>query len=227
MQKIKEIFWINYTKQLKSISSKFDFDWKTTNWPLHIWGWIVFDKKDISKIKWIIIWEAPWADEVKNSIPFIWKAWQNLKSNINNENILYITNSIKFRPIEKTDKGYKNRTPTQKETEFSSLFLKKELFYLENIGINKILLVWSKALDTMLFICKNSPSKILINKHKIDLKELKKLKTSEIVNKWFRFEIEWKIFDCYLIFHSSPLNYNRKERRKAIIEWIKIFEDSL
>lgn len=227
MQKIKNIYLEEYEKWLKNFWN-FDFDWKASNWLLSKWIWIVFDsKKDLSKIKAIVIWEAPWKEETINLSPFFGQAWKNLRENLENENDFYITNSIKFRPIEKTDSGYKNRTPSKQETKFSSTYLKKELEYLNGLWVNNILLVWNKALETMIFIAEKHNWKTILNSEEISLKDLKNKKTSDIINSEIIFEIDSKKYICYLIFHTSPLNYNKKDKKESIKLWLKEFQEKI
>lgn len=229
MKNIKAIFWEEYTSWLKEVWGNFDFDWTATKGPLSDWIWIVFDKnKDLSETLFTVIWEAPWAEETLNSCPFFWQAWKNLRENLWDESEFYITNSIKFRPIEKTEKSYKNRTPSKTETKYSSIFLQKELEYLESIWKNKILLVWNKALETMLFVADNNKnSKITLEGNEISIKEIKKIKTSDLINNFIDFEINWKKYQAYLIFHTSPLNYNKKDKKESIKEGIKSFLEKI
>ena len=227
MNKIKNLYLEEYEKWLKELWS-FDFDWKASSWPISNWIWIVFDsKKDLSKVKAIVIWEAPGKEETVNLCPFFGQAWKNLRENLENDNNFYITNSIKFRPIEKTDSGYKNRTPSKQETKFSSTYLKKELEYLQTLWIKNILLVWNKALETMIFIAEKYNWKTILNLEEISLKNLKKKKTSDIINSEIIFEIEWKKYETYLIFHTSPLNYNKKDKKESIKLWLKEFQTKI
>jgi uracil-DNA glycosylase len=80
----------------------------------------------------MLIGEAPGAEEVKLSRPFVGKAGKNLDEFLSflglERSEIYIANVIKFRPYKVSAKGrLSNRPPTPKETEHMSPFLLKEV----------------------------------------------------------------------------------------------------
>lgn len=85
------------------------------------------------KTKIFLIGEAPGGDEEKEGRPFVGKAGKNLNEFIEivglNRGDLYITNVVKLRPINISEKTGKpvNRTPNGEEIDFFLPFLKEEI----------------------------------------------------------------------------------------------------
>ncbi len=81
----------------------------------------------------VFIGEAPGGDEEKEGRPFVGKAGKNLSAFLEKagveRNDVYITNAVKFRPVNINPKTRKpsNRTPTTREIEKSRSFLLREM----------------------------------------------------------------------------------------------------
>jgi len=185
------------------------------------YAWFVFDRSDLSKKKYIIVWEAPWKEEVVNNTPFQWIAWKNLRNIVLKEYTEegYFTNIFKYRPITQTESWYKNRTPNKKEINTTKTFLEKELeFYIKEYWINTFLLVWQTAFKWFLSLWNiNEQMKIIMSKEW--LKDY-----VDCTNKFFEVIINNNTIRIFPIYHTSPLVFNFKEKREKILEWISLFK---
>jgi len=229
LENIKNIYWISYENLIKS-NKQWDFDFSIQ----------VFDdlqNKKFEELEAIIIWEAPGKDEVLNQMPFCWEAWRNLFENLI-RNKFYVTNILKYRPTVLSEKWFtSNRTPSPEEISVSSSVFINELIYLNKLNINFrfVLLVWNTAYQWF----KNVIKQFLDRGYEVnfdsnisdwfDLQMFLKKKQSvaSIVNKRISFKITWNweefIFHCFIVYHTSPFNYNFEEKRNSIKTWIKMF----
>ncbi len=87
-------------------------------------------KRDQPPLMWI--GEAPGEQEERQGRPFVGKAGQNLDSFLNSLGIartdVYITNAVKYRPVQKGPTGrLRNRTPAPKEIEVFVPWLTEEI----------------------------------------------------------------------------------------------------
>jgi len=140
----------------------------------------------------MIIGEAPGANEVKQKSPFVGKAGENLtylieKSGFDRKKDFLITNAFPFR----TYKENKNRTPSANELKTGAKLLEKEI---EIVKPLIILLLGNSAIKAFSYIPWAK-----------SVKDLTKCGVYEI-NKY-------KVGLC---FHPSPLAFNRKDIREAL-----------
>ena len=82
----------------------------------------------------LLIGEAPGAEETKLGHPFVGKAGKQLDAlfcrfGVMRENA-YITNVVKYRPVVRSEKSTRNRTPLPKEVKESLPLLQTELLHL-------------------------------------------------------------------------------------------------
>lgn len=82
----------------------------------------------------VLVGEAPGAEETKLSQPFMGKAGKQLDellalAGLERENI-YITNVVKYRPVVRSQKSVRNRTPDRREIEAGLPLLLQELLLL-------------------------------------------------------------------------------------------------
>lgn len=79
----------------------------------------------------MLIGEAPGGDEAKQGRPFVGKAGKQLDALLSGAGIdrsrVYITNTVKFRPVNVKPKSVSNRTPTGAELKAGLPLLKSEL----------------------------------------------------------------------------------------------------
>ncbi len=79
----------------------------------------------------MLIGEAPGADEAKQGRPFVGKAGKQLDTLLSGAGIdrsrVYITNAVKFRPVNVKPRSVSNRTPTGAELKAGLPLLKSEL----------------------------------------------------------------------------------------------------
>ncbi len=79
----------------------------------------------------MLIGEAPGGDETKQGRPFVGKAGRQLDALLSGAGIdrsrVYITNTVKFRPVNVKPKSVSNRTPTGAEMKAGLPLLKSEL----------------------------------------------------------------------------------------------------
>lgn len=82
----------------------------------------------------MLVGEAPGAEEAKQSRPFVGKAGRQLDdllalAGIAREDI-FITNAVKYRPVTITKTGMRNRTPARSEVNLALPLLREELLLL-------------------------------------------------------------------------------------------------
>lgn len=79
----------------------------------------------------MIIGEAPGKEEASSGVPFVGKAGKQLDSFLNESGIdretVFVTNSVKFRPVHRKVSSVSNRTPSAKEIVDSLYTLEKEI----------------------------------------------------------------------------------------------------
>lgn len=140
----------------------------------------------------MIIGEAPGANEVKQKSPFVGKAGENLtylieKSGFDRKKDFLITNAFPFR----TYKENKNRTPSANELKIGAKLLEKEI---EIVKPLIILLLGNSAIKAFSYI---PWAKSVKNLTKCGVYEINKYKVG-------------------LCFHPSPLAFNRIDIRDAL-----------
>lgn len=84
------------------------------------------------RVRVVLIGEAPGEQESLQGRPFVGKAGKNLDEFLALSGLdraaLYITNTVKYRPVKRSAAGNTvNRTPTQEEIRLNLPFLKREL----------------------------------------------------------------------------------------------------
>ena len=145
----------------------------------------------------MIVGEAPGANEVRLKRPFVGKAGENLDflielSGYKRESDFLITNAFPFR----TFAGNKNRTPKAFELKTASVLLQKEL---EIVKPEMILLLGNSAIKAFSYI--NWAG------------EVKNLKKCGVYN-----------INGYAVgvcFHPSPLAFNRKDIKNSLITFFQ------
>lgn len=200
-----------------------------------------FAKLTNNKIDAIILGEAPWKNEYEQEKPFIWKAWENLRNNLNTDNI-WITNTIKFRPVFRIENWElslaKNRTPNSEEIKIGSDYFRKELELLQTyVCTDKILVLgatWVWAVNSILKSYTNiGYSYTIYDNNETEINnpfDLKWTKLEKLVNKYYKIKIcsdDWKIeysWLLYITYHPSPFNYLNEQKRTKIQEWIQEFQ---
>ncbi len=79
----------------------------------------------------VLIGEAPGAEETKTGIPFVGKAGKQLDQLLSDAGIdrkrLFLTNTVKYRPVVRSAKTTRNRTPSRKEILAALPLLREEL----------------------------------------------------------------------------------------------------
>jgi len=79
----------------------------------------------------LLIGEAPGAEETKAGCPFVGKAGKQLDELLQNASIdrnkLFVTNVVKYRPVVRSVRTTKNRTPSRKEIAAGLSLLEKEI----------------------------------------------------------------------------------------------------
>ena len=79
----------------------------------------------------VLIGEAPGAEETKTGIPFVGKAGKQLDELLASAGIdrqrVYVTNAVKYRPVVRSLRTTRNRTPSRKEVRESLPLLRREL----------------------------------------------------------------------------------------------------
>ncbi len=79
----------------------------------------------------VLIGEAPGAEETRTGIPFVGKAGKQLDQLLASAGIdrnrVYVTNAVKYRPVVRSLKTTRNRTPSKKEVAESLPLLGREL----------------------------------------------------------------------------------------------------
>jgi len=108
--------------------------YKTCNSP------IIWDGNFQSKI--LFVWEAPWAEEDKQWIPFVWRSWKLLTNILEwiwlyRDKDYYITNIVKCRPPE-------NRDPLQNEISACSPYLLEQI---KKWNFNIIVTLWRFSMN--------------------------------------------------------------------------------
>lgn len=87
----------------------------------------------------MLIGEAPGKEEAKSSRPFVGKAGKQLDTLLEKAGIdrgkVYVTNSVKYRPINKKERSVSNRTPSTAEVKAGLPLLREEIFLLEPLVI--------------------------------------------------------------------------------------------
>ncbi len=101
-----------------------------THAPLGKYDSPVFGEGD-DKARIMFIGEAPGKEEASLGRPFVGKAGKQLDNlltlgSINREQV-FVTNTVKYRPMTKTERGYKNRTPSVKEVKDGLTLLSQEV----------------------------------------------------------------------------------------------------
>ncbi len=85
--------------------------------------------------KIMLIGEAPGAEETKLARPFIGKAGKQLDTLFCGFGVMradvYVTNVVKYRPVVRSDKSVRNRTPSTLEVKASLPLLKREIELIE------------------------------------------------------------------------------------------------
>jgi len=83
----------------------------------------------------MLIGEAPGAEETKAACPFVGKAGKQLDSLLEQANIdrqqLFVTNVVKYRPVVRSVRTTKNRTPSQMELLDGLPLLKEEILQVQ------------------------------------------------------------------------------------------------
>lgn len=232
LSKIQILYGSKYWATMK-LKKEWEFDFSKQ----------IFDdlqNKKYEELKWIIIWEAPGKDEVLNDKPFCGEAGRNLFENVERNNF-YVTNILKYRPTSLSEKWFtSNRTPTPKEITASSEFFMNEIIYLNELNLNFrfILLVGNTAYQWFKNVIQQFISKgYLVDfdtniSDNFDLNAFlnKKQAVAQIVNKRISFKITGHdkeyIFHCFIIYHTSPFNYNFESKKNSIKAGIKLFLES-
>jgi len=79
----------------------------------------------------MLIGEAPGKEEAKSSRPFVGKAGKQLDALLEKAKIdrakVYVTNSVKYRPINKKERSVSNRTPSTAEVKAGLALLREEI----------------------------------------------------------------------------------------------------
>jgi DNA polymerase len=157
----------------------------------------VFDPYLIEKADnpFMIIGEAPGANEVRLREPFVGKAGENLnylitKSGFDRKRDFLITNAFPFRTFE----GNKNRTPKASELKAGAKLLEREI---KIVKPKMIILLGNSAIKAFSYI---PWAKEVKNLKKCGIYEINGLKIG-------------------LCFHPSPLAFNRKEIRTSLEEF--------
>ncbi len=115
----------------------------------------------------VIIGEAPGAEEVAHSTPFVGRAGKFLRDELRalgiNPDEIWITNVVKHRPTKGDERRLSNRPPKLEEIDFWSPFLQREL---QIINPKRILCLGSVAAQALVE-CKKSlgdiHGKMLVN----------------------------------------------------------------
>ena len=150
-----------------------------------------------------LIGEAPGPQETLAGRPFVGKAGKILDeflqmSGIRREDV-YITNTVKFRPVKQSAAGNTvNRPPSQEEIKLCLPFLKREL-----------VLVKPRVIVTL----GNVPLKALMGRQRV---------IGEVHGQW----LEWEGKKLYPLYHPASLIYNRA-LRPAYEEDVRRLGDAL
>ena len=79
----------------------------------------------------VLIGEAPGAEETRSCVPFVGKAGKQLDQLLSGAGIdrkkLFLTNAVKYRPVVRSAKTTRNRTPSRKEVLEALPLLRSEL----------------------------------------------------------------------------------------------------
>lgn len=109
----------------------------------------------------LLIGEAPGAEETKLGRPFVGKAGKQLDALFGEFGIIrseaYITNVVKYRPVVRSAKSVRNRTPLPREVEASLPLLGEELSLLRPAFI---LTLGNTPLRAVLRICARAPETV-------------------------------------------------------------------
>lgn len=143
---------------------------------------VVFADGNPDNAKYILVGEAPGANEDATGKPFVGRAGKLLnefleKSNISRENDLYIINTVKCRPPE-------NRVPKDTEKSACRSYIEKQI---QIVNPKVIILCGATALQSFY------PNKIPISK---------------IRGQWLKINVCDKEYDAMAIFHPSYLLRN-------------------
>ena len=136
-----------------------------------------------------LIGEAPGEQESLQGRPFVGKAGKNLDeflalSGICRESV-YITNTVKFRPVKRSAAGNTvNRTPSQEEIKLSLPFLRRELALID---------------PEVIVTLGNVPLRALMGRGAV---------IGEVHGTW----LEWEGRRLYPLYHPASVIYNRSLR---------------
>ncbi len=136
-----------------------------------------------------LIGEAPGEQETLEGRPFVGRAGKNLDEFLAMSGIrrgdVYITNTVKFRPVKKSAAGNTvNRAPSQEEITLCLPFLKRELALVD---------------PGVIVTLGNVPLKALIGR---------KATVGELHGQW----LEWERRRLYPLYHPASIIYNRSLR---------------
>lgn len=79
----------------------------------------------------VLIGEAPGAEESRQGVPFVGKAGKQLDALLTLAGVprgdVYITNTVKYRPVVRSERSIRNRTPDKREVALALPLLRAEL----------------------------------------------------------------------------------------------------
>ena len=143
--------------------------------------------------KILLIGEAPGAEETKLGHPFVGKAGKQLDALFCRFGVMredaYITNVVKYRPVVRSPKSVKNRTPLPAEVSSSLPLLKTEILHLS---------------PKLLLTLGNTPLKALYA-----LAGQKPPTIGTAHGKMQQISIEGKLFSVIALYHPASGIYNR------------------
>jgi len=106
----------------------------------------------------VLIGEAPGAEETKYGRPFVGRAGRQLDALFSRFGVsradVYITNVVKYRPVVRSEKSLRNRTPGKPEIESSLPLLELEL---ETIAPDFVLTLGNTPLWAVCRLCRQAP----------------------------------------------------------------------
>lgn len=109
----------------------------------------------------MLIGEAPGAEETKQGVPFVGKAGKQLSELVGKMGLtreaFFVTNTVKYRPVVRSERSVRNRTPGPKEVAAALPLLKEEILLLQpkviltlgNTPLKAILTLAALPLDTV------------------------------------------------------------------------------
>lgn len=138
----------------------------------------------------VLIGEAPGADEVRCRRPFCGKAGEKLTAYLSqagiNRDALFITNAVKYRPVKISGKGtVSNRTPTKAEISTAMPFLHREISILQ---------------PCLIVTLGNTPLRAVTGNFKLNI--------GDVHGECMDASVQGAVYKLFPMFHPAALIYN-------------------